>query len=108
MNTNSSIIMYALILFFITSGLVIGFLELKLNDTKTDFSTDDLISTSKTEVESASSLRDISNIGQILITILKMATWSFGSLPVLVELLLFVPIRFLFWILTVKTVTGGS
>lgn len=103
--------MIGFVLFFVITGLLTQWLNSEFNDTSSEFSTDDLQEASQTDTDtgtfsSAASL--LSDIGSVLLSILKMATWSFGDLPVLLEILFFLPVRIAFWFMVIKSVVGGG
>ncbi len=97
-------ILYTFILFFIVTGLITSFVSSELSGESEEFDTNKIIDDSKTEIELKNSL----SIFTVLLNIVKMASWSFGTLPILFDLVIMVPIRLAFWYLAIKTILGGG
>lgn len=103
-----SMIMYGFILFFIVSGLVIGFVELELTGVQQEFDTDGIVDDSKAEVRTSSIAKTTTSVFVVLLSVLKMATWTFGSIPFLIELIIMVPIRIIFYFVVIKNILGSG
>ena len=70
--------------------------------------TEGIIEESNKEIKSTNPIQTASTIGNILLSIVKMATWSFGSLPILVEVIIFVPIRLIFYFIATRNILGSG
>lgn len=72
----------------------------------------DEFGTSASEVDTGVLSEDVSGseagVGTVLLSIIKMASWSFGDLPFFVELLIFLPLRVLFYILLYRQFRSGG
>ena len=93
-------IFWGLVMFFILTGLISNFINSEFSDTSTDYNMDEYGREIAEETTASMTL------GTSILSILKMATWSFGDLPLLVELLIFMPIRILFYYIGARLLRG--
>ena len=94
-------IIWGLLIFFILTGLITGWINQEIDNVSV---TNDAEGIGE-QVENKSGLV---TMGLMLLEILKMATWSFGSLPLVIELLLFMPLRILFYFVIGKQILGSG
>lgn len=97
-------LLYGLIVFFIVSGLVVGLIQEFVEGESEEFNTKSIVKGSREEI----SLKNSSTIFRVLLEIVKMSFWTFGSIPVLFELVFYVPLRLIFWFLVVRQITGSG
>ena len=96
-------IFWGLTMFFIVSGLVVSFVSDELTGSSESFDAQKLTDDTKKDTNILKLTVDFFNI---IWTILKMATWSFGSLPLIFEVVFMLPIRVLYYFTIVKVITG--
>ncbi|KKN50125.1 hypothetical protein LCGC14_0636230 [marine sediment metagenome] len=94
-------ILLTIIIFFVALGVLLPFIHAAFDEQVTDLNTQG--------VEFASGQgfsEDSVSILGIVTSILTMFFWTFGNIPVIIDLLLFVPIRIIFMILLFKLIRG--
>jgi len=100
-------ILTTIVLFFVVLGTVLPFIQ-------QDFSQDVIdLDVKGIQTDSGQSVEGVNSIGgaivvtsTILFSIITMFFWTFGAIPVIIDLLLFVPIRIVFVVLLFKLVRG--
>ena len=94
-------ILATIVIFFITLGTVMPFIHASFNEAGTDLNSEGV------EFEAGQDLpfSNVSILGVIL-SIFTMFFWTFGNIPLLLDLLLFVPLRIIFVVLLYKLIRG--
>lgn len=109
---NDAHILYVLGAFFLISGVIIGLVESEINGTSVQGGKLDVIQGQFDEFSTKedSGLTGYFSAFDIIWGILKMATWTFGTLPLLFDVIVMIPIRLLFWFTLIRNVWigGGS
>lgn len=95
------IAIWGLVIFFIASGLVVGAINTLFEETSEDFSTDSIQQDVR---EQSYKPATSTNIFKILLSVVSMSFWTFGALPLWVELIIYLPLRVMFWYLIAKAV----
>ena len=72
----------------------------------------DSFGTSASEVNTNVLTSDVSasevGLGTVLLSVVKIASWSFGDLPFFLELIIFVPLRIIFYTLLWRQLRSGG
>ena len=118
---NDTSIIAGLILFFIGMGVLLPYINQAYSDTATSFDPDiyDGIDSELTLPESCANstgfFDDVACQAQqgtsvigILISILSIFFWTFGAIPLFLDLLLFVPLRIILYFLVYRAIRSGS
>ncbi len=95
-------ILLTIIIIFVTLGAILPFVNASFGQAQTD------LQTSGIEFATGQGFDDESavSIGKIVTSIFLMFFWTFGLLPILLEALIFVPLRITFVILLFKLIRG--
>lgn len=100
-------ILTGIVIFFVVLGVILPFVQADFGQTKTNFDVKGLQTGTGNSLESADSIGGaISTTSKILFSVLTMFFWTFGAIPLIMDLILFVPIRIVFAVLLFKLVRG--
>ena len=98
---SDTVILSTIVIFFVVLGVRLPFIHAAFDQTITNLDTEG--------IEFASgqgfSESNVTILG-IITSIFTMFFWTFGNIPVVIDLLLFVPLRIIFMILLFKLVRG--
>lgn len=101
---NNSSIMFGIIIFFVALGVLLPLLHEDFNQS---FSDPD--ETQLTKNINEDDLSVITTPATIIFSVFKMFFWTFGAIPTIIDLLIFLPLRILLAVLLLKTfLPGGS
>lgn len=94
-------ILTGIVIFFVTLGVLLPFIHEAFDETISNVNTEGV------EFASGQGL-STDNVGllDIAVSIFTMFFWTFGSIPIVIDLILFVPIRIIFAILLFKLIRG--
>lgn len=87
---------------FITFFTLVGFIAPFMND---EFSTLNIPENQLDSVETGESV-SVTSAWSVLASVLLMSIWSFGSLPISLELIIFLPLRVVFWFIVLRNIRG--
>ncbi len=95
-------ILLTIVIIFVFLGAIIPFINVAFTQENTQFNVDGI------EFATGEGFQDESSvsIGSIVTSIFTMFFWTFGSIPVLLDLLVFVPLRITFVVLLFKLIRG--
>ncbi len=94
-------LLLTIIIFFVALGVLLPFIHAAFDQQVTDLNTQGV------EFESGQGFSEDSvSILGIVTSIFTMFFWTFGNIPVVIDLVLFVPIRIIFIVLLFKLVRG--
>ncbi len=94
-------LLLTIIIFFVSLGVILPFLHADFNQGGTTFDEEGI----ETASGQSFSTEDVTILG-IVVSIFTMFFWTFGNIPVVIDVILFVPIRIIFAILLFKLVRG--
>ncbi len=95
------VVLSSIVIFFVVLGAVVPFIHADFGQTTTDLNTKGLEGKSGQGV-SESTVSAIS----VTLSIFTMFFWTFGNIPVIIDLVLFVPLRVILAILSFKLIRG--
>jgi hypothetical protein len=97
-------LMFGFIAFFILSGLTISAVNNWFTGSTQSFNTEGIESESKKDLSELNAVSALKVLGEIA----KMSVWTFGSIPTVIDLIIFVPIRLIFWFIVIRTALGSG
>lgn len=96
---SDTVILSTIIILFVSLGAILPFVHEAFDQDTADFDGKNI------EFESGQS-SDISIILEVLTSIITMFFWTFGNIPAILDLIIFVPLRIIFLILLFKLARG--
>ena len=94
-------ILATIVIFFITLGTVMPFIHASFDETETNVNTKGVEFAAGQDLAAS----NVSILGVVL-SIFTMFFWTFGNIPVILDLILFVPLRIIFIVLLYKLIRG--
>lgn len=94
---SNNMILYTFITIFIVIGVVLPFLQ---KDLGTEITNNDV------EGFTGDLIQQDVGVVDVIISVLKMFFWSFGDIPLLLELFIFVPMRIVTYIILYDKIRG--
>ena len=95
-------ILFTIITIFVFLGAILPFINTAFGQDETNLNTAGVEFATGQGFDDENSI----SIGSIAVSIFIMFFWTFGAIPVLLDLLLFVPMRIVFVILLFKLIRG--
>ncbi len=98
---SDTVILSTIVLFFVVLGAVLPSIHSTFDQITSNLDTQGI------EFASGQGFSE-SNVGvlDIVVSIFTMFFWTFGAIPLIIELIIFVPIRIIFMVLLFKLVRG--
>jgi len=101
MADTDSVIMYMIVLVFVTLGFIMPFINSSFGVSEANINTEGLVLEAGDETGGA----EVSAL-KVVLSIFTMFFWSFGTLPAIVDTVIFVPLRILLAILIYRNIRG--
>ena len=98
-------ILFGIIIFFVLLGAVLPFIN-EFNPQGSPFSETNLTTGFNGEDLAPADYNVITAVVKISGSIISMFFWTFGAIPFYIDLIIFIPIRFLLWYLVVRLIRG--
>lgn len=100
---NDMTIIYGFLIFFTLVGFIAPFMNAEFSD----------LSIAEYNVEDVGSDIGESDFNavsgwSVFLSVIGMSIWSFGSLPLGLELIIFLPIRLIFWLIVARNIWIGG
>ena len=102
MQANDGIIITLLCVFFLTTGLIVS----AINEEFRGSSDSQNVEGIQDDINEELNKNSVTDIFKVVLTVVSMSFWTFGSLPFLVEIIFFLPVRILFWYTVAKNLRG--
>lgn len=98
---SDTVILMTIVIFFVVLGAVLPFVHASFDETATNLNTENIA------FESGQSLgqNEVTILGVVL-SIITMFFWTFGTIPAIIEVTIFLPIRIIFGVLLFKLIRG--
>lgn len=96
-------ILATIVIIFVTLGAILPFIHATFDQQETNFNVEDV------EFESGQSLlfsEDQVTVLGVVASIFTMFFWTFGAIPIILEIIIFLPMRIIFVVLLYKLVRG--
>lgn len=98
---SDTVILSTIIVFFVALGAVIPFVHSSFNQAGDTFNTEGIEFASG----QSTSTNSVTVLG-VVVSITTMFFWTFGNIPAILDIIIFVPIRIIFLVLLFKLVRG--
>lgn len=98
---SDTIILSTIIILFVVLGAVLPFIHTSFDQSTADVNTEGIEFTSG----QAFTTNNVTVLG-IVVSIFTMFFWTFGNIPAILDIIIFVPIRIMFMVLLYKLVRG--
>ena len=102
--TNDMTIFYGIAVFFIVLGGVLPFIQSDFGQATIDNQIDPLKDGLNNAVEESTKI----NAFDVIVSMFKMLFWSFGDIPLLLELIVFEPVRLLMYFIFARNIWVGG
>ena len=102
MGDTDTSIMLTIIIIFVFLGAILPFVNAAFNQGATN------LNTKGVEFAAGQNLEETSGVGilDVIISIFTMFFWTFGNVPVIMDLIVFVPIRIIFLVILYRNLRG--
>lgn len=101
---NDMTILYSIMAFFIILGGLLPFVQEDFNQDQIENQYEPFTDDMKQKAESVST----TNAFTVLLSVVKMFFWTFGDLPFVIDLVIFIPLRLVFLLVIVRNIWIGG
>ena len=99
-------ILFTIILIFVSLGAILPFVHEAFDQQVVDLNVPNVEFQTGQQLKEETQISALARVGSVLISIISMFFFTFGAIPLIIDLVVFVPLRIIFAILIFKLLRG--